>query len=605
MEIRSHAALKRGDPASIGGRCFTAVLSIALLLIAVGSVGGQESTTATASVAERCIAEFTLRDGAGNSFNSSQLTGRSYLVVVFLGTECPLAKLYARRLQRLAEEYRDRGVYVIGINSNAQDSLADLAAYARSEKITFPLLKDPGAAVADLFDAKRTPEAFILDQRRMVRYRGRIDDQFGVGTSRPNPKRNDLMEALNELLNGSEVSLPHTQALGCMIGRVKKANADGPVTFSKQISRILQRHCVDCHRPGEIAPFSLLEYSEVAGWAATIGEVVAGGRMPPWHANPHFGKFADDRSLPAEEKQMIADWVAAGAPEGDRKELPPARQFLASGWQLPREPDVVIPMSTESFRVPAEGVVGYQYFTVDPGWKEDKWFTAAEIRPGNRTVVHHVMVYAVSKEFIRHVGEKTLHGYTVGYVPGLRVSSYPPGMAKRIPAGSQLVFQVHYSTKGAEQLDCSRVGFVLTEPAKVRYEVITSNIGKASLIIPPRIARYRAEAYSPRTLESSYLLSMTPHMHLRGVAFTYQVQLGSGKFETLLDVPRYDSNWQTTYRLAEPLAMPPNSRVRCTAVFDNSDDNPNNPDSGKTVRWGPQEWDEMMVGYFDAAVLRQ
>ena len=485
-----------------------------------GRVAAQAVEPPVAASSEQTIADFTLRDYAGVTFTSAASSRQPILVVVFLGTECPLAKLYAPRIQRLADDYRARGVVVVAIDSNVQDSLADLKLFARNHQLSLPLLKDPGAAVADLFDARRTPEAFVLDAERVVRYRGRIDDQYGVGTMRPSPKRHDLRAALDELLAKTAVSLPRTDPIGCFIGRTKKPDPKSPVTFSNQIARIFNAHCVDCHR-------------------------------------------------------------------------------------LPRAPDVVVPMSAEPFAVPAEGAVEYQHFIVDPKFKEDKWFTAAEVKPGNRAVVHHLMVFAVSKEFLSSGGFTSLEGYTVGYVPGMRVTSFPPGMAKRIPAGSQLVFQVHYTTVGTRQLDLSQLGLQLVDPSKIQYEVVTGSAIKPSIVIPPRIARYRATADSVRIAHGSYLLSMTPHMHLRGASFNYRCVFPSGKIETLLEIPRYDSNWQTTYRLAEPLPMPVNCRIRCDAVFDNSEDNPNNPDCNRTVRWGLQEWDEMMVGYFDVAIPRK
>jgi peroxiredoxin/mono/diheme cytochrome c family protein len=597
-----------GTPAAPRWR---AVLCTSIVLSAIGSmtfagrVAAQDAEPRVAAASEQPLADFTLRDYAGVTFTSAASSRQPILVVVFLGTECPLAKLYAPRIQRLADDYRARGVVVVAIDSNVQDSLADLKLFARDHQLNFPLLKDPGATVADLFDARRTPEAFVLDSERVVRYRGRIDDQYGVGTMRPSPTRHDLRAALDELLAETAVSLPRTDPIGCFIGRTKKPDSKSPVTFSNQIARIFNAHCVDCHRPGEIGPFSLTDYAKAAGWADTIAEATATDRMPPWHAAPHVGKFTGDRRLSAADKKLIADWVAAGAPEGERSQLPPTPKFLDAGWQLPRTPDVVVPMSAEPFALPAEGAVEYQHFIVDPKFKEDKWFTAAEVKPGNRAVVHHLMVFAVSKEFLRSGGFTSLEGYTVGYVPGMRVTSYPPGMAKRIPAGSQLVFQVHYTTVGTRQTDLSQLGLLLVDPNKIQYEVVTGSAIKPSIVIPPRIARYRATADSVRIAHGSYLLSMTPHMHLRGASFNYRCVFPSGKIETLLEVPRYDSNWQTTYRLAEPLPMPVNCRIRCDAVFDNSEDNPNNPDCNRTVRWGLQEWDEMMVGYFDVAIPRK
>jgi mono/diheme cytochrome c family protein len=513
-----------------------------------------------------------------------------------------LARLYSPRLQKLADDYRTRGVAVVGIDSNAQDSITELGAFARLHNIGFPLLKDPGATVADQFGARRTPEAFVLDERRAVRYHGRIDDQYGVGYMRPEPKHHDLRQAIDELLSGKEVSQLRTEPAGCLIGRAKKPDETSSVTFSKQISRIFNQHCVECHRPGEIGPFALTDYQEVAGWADTIAEVVAEDRMPPWHANPKFGKFAGDRSLTAEDKLLIAAWVAAGAPEGNRAELPNAPRFQSSGWHLPREPDAIIPMSAKPFKVAAEGLIDYQFFAVDQVYNEDKWFVAAEVMPGNRAVVHHLLVFAFTKGLAEALSDGTTDGYLAAYVPGMRPASYPEGMAKRIPAGSHLVFQVHYTANGTEQFDCSKLGLIFTDPRKVQYEILTGSVVRRSIAIPPRIARYRATAEFSHVPEQSYLLSMMPHMHLRGSAFNYQLVSPTGKVQTLLDIPHYDSNWQTTYRLLEPLPLPLGSRVRSTAYFDNSENNPNNPDPSKTVRWGLQARDEMMVGYFDIAV---
>lgn len=591
----------------IAVRCRSAFLCMMLggaisLAAGMAPVYAQEAKPVATASAVRPLGDFTLRDFGGKTFALAEAKQPKFVVVIFLGTECPLAKLYAPRLQSLADDYRDKGVAVVGINSNAQDSIAELAVYARLHKLTFPLLKDPGAVVADQFGAKRTPEAFVLDQQRIVRYRGRIDDQYGVGFMRPKPKRHDLREALDELLAGAAVSQPVTAPAGCLIGRTRMPDETSRVTYSNQISRIFNEHCVECHRPGEIGPFSLTDYQEAVGWASTIAEVVEEARMPPWHASSKHGKFAGDRSLSVSEKKLIADWVAAGAPEGDKADLPPQPKFLASGWRLPREPDAIIPMSKTPYKVAAEGIIDYQFFHIPSGLKEDKWISAAEVMPGNREVVHHVTVFAVTEEWVATQGDQTPEGYLAVFVPGLRANAYPEGMAKRIPAGSMLIFQVHYTPNGSEQLDVTKLGLVFTDPRKVRYEVVTGSMTQTALAIPPRTARYRATADSSVLSHDAYLLSMMPHMHARGAAFNYQVFNPAGKMKTLLDIPRYDADWQTAYRLLEPLPLPAGSRLRCTAWFDNSEDNPNNPDPSKMVRWGQQAQDEMMVGYFDVAV---
>lgn len=549
----------------------------------------------------RQVENFELQDFRGTHHALSDYQDHKLVVLAFLGTECPLAKLYGPRLATLAQEYEPQGVQFLGINANVQDSLTEIAAYARRHAIEFPILKDTANRLADSLGAVRTPEVFVLDAERVVRYWGRIDDQYGIGYVRSEPQRNDLKQALDELLAGKEVTTPVTPSVGCHIGRIRKPQPNTSVTYSNQIARILQNHCVECHREGEIAPFALTEYEEVVGWAEMIQEVVREGRMPPWHASDEYGQFENTRRLTSEEKELIYAWVRAGAPQGDPNDLPPQQTFV-TGWQLPRLPDFVAPITAEPFRVPAAGEVRYQYFQIDPGFEEDKWVSAIEIQPGNRAVVHHVLMFAGSPEDVGEVFRGGAHGYHGAYVPGQRVQPYPPGMARRIPAGSRLIFQVHYTPTGSEQLDQSRVGMIFVDPATVQYEVRTASALNSDLRIPPHEANYRAEAAGPRFPANARLLALAPHMHLRGKSFRYEAVLPGGNRITLLEVPRYDFNWQTAYRLAEPMELPAGTRMHCIAHFDNSAENLNNPDPTQTVRWGDQTWDEMMIGYYDYVV---
>lgn len=545
--------------------------------------------------------EFNLNDFRGKASTLDDFKDAKLVVLAFLGTECPLVKLYGPRLASLAEEYRSRGVAFVGINANAQDSVTEIAAYARRSNITFPILKDLGNKVADALGAERTPEVFVLDGDRVVRYQGRIDDQYGIGYQRDEPRRHDLKNALDELLAGKTVSTSRTEAVGCIIGRIKNPKGDASVTYSKHIAPILQARCVECHREGEIAPFSLADYKEVAGWASMIEEVVDEGRMPPWHANPKHGKFSNERRLSEEEKRLIREWNRAGAPEGDPRDLPKPREFV-SGWQLPREPDQVIYMADRPFNVQAEGEVRYKYFAIDPGFTEDKWIQAAEIVPGNRAVVHHILVLIRPPQ---GRGTQALQGFFAAYVPGHRSQPFPDGMAKRIPAGSKLIFQVHYTPIGTPQQDRSKLGLVFADPTRIKHEVVTMAAYNRWLIIPRGADNHRVEAKSPSMRQDAQLLGFMPHMHLRGKSFRYDVVHPDGKTETILDVPNYDFNWQTVYQLQQPITLPRGARLHCTAHFNNSEDNLNNPDPGKIVRWGDQTWEEMMIGYFNVAIPRE
>ena len=553
----------------------------------------------------REIKNFRLQDFRGKHHSLADYDRHELLVVAFLGTECPLVKLYGPRLAAMAREYESQGVGFLGVNANSQDSITEIANYARRHEVDFPLLKDVGNQVADQFGATRTPEVFVLDRARVVRYFGRIDDQYGIGYVRNEAEQHDLRNAIDELLAGKNVSLPAQNAVGCLIGKVRKPDEQAKVTYANQISRIMQKHCVECHREGEIAPFALTDYDEIAGWGEMIAEVVREERMPPWFATQEHGEFKNERRMSSEEKQLIFQWVEAGAPLGDERDLPAPRSWVTD-WQLPKEPDFVAPITEEPYRVPAEGVVDYQYFTIDPGFEEDKWVSAIEIQPGNRAVVHHVLMFSASTDNPRREISRKFRGGVRGYdglyVPGYRLQPYPEGAAKRIAAGSKLFFQVHYTPVGTEQLDQSRIGMVFENPEDVQYEVRTSSAANNALEIPPNEGDFRSEAGSPRLPAKAQLISFLPHMHLRGKSFFYEVVYPGGKRESLLNVPRYDFNWQLEYLLNNPIELPQGSRIHCVAHYDNSEANPVNPDPSQTVRWGDQTWEEMLIGYFNYLV---
>ena len=578
-------------------RCFLLALSLVLHAGHSARSAAPEESQTTGSV----VADFSLKDYRGADRSLDDYRDSKVVVLAFLGTECPLAKLYGTRLGELDRKYRDRGVTILGINSNRQDSITEIAAHARIHNVDFPVLKDLGNRVADQIGAMRTPEVFVLDQSRNVCYHGRIDDQYGVGYIRDGIEKNYLQDAIDDLLAGRDVKTPSTKVVGCFIGRVKQPKADSPVTYSNQVARILQKHCVECHREGEIAPFALTKYDEVVGWGDTMLEVIADRRMPPWHANPEFGHFRNERALTDEEKQTLEQWVAAGCPEGDSSKLPEPVEYV-SGWQLPREPDLVVDMRDHAYEVPAEGAVKYQYFRVDPKLTEDKWILAAEAQPGNRAVVHHILVFVRPPKSRRNGLGNTAGEFFAAYVPGYRTPLYPKGMAKFIPAGSELVFQLHYTPIGSPQEDLSRLGIVFADADEIDHVVVTQQALQHRFEIPPHADNHRVEANSQKAPSEVQLLAFMPHMHLRGKSFRYDAKLPDGHTQTLLDVPEYDFNWQTAYQLAEPVKLPQGSYLHCTATFDNSADNLNNPDPTQTVRWGDQTWNEMMIGYFDVAI---
>ncbi len=577
---------RRGRPAIGWGSTVVA----ALLWLGVLA----NSSLAADSLVGNKAPEFRLADSAGNQISLADLKDKRLVVVLFLGTECPLARLYAPRLSELADKYGEKHVALIGIDSNLQDTPEEIADYVSEHSITFPVLQDPKNIVADAFGAVRTPEVFVLDETRTVRYHGRIDGQYVPGLQKSTNPRRDLALALDELLAGNDVSVPETEAVGCFIGRMPKSTG-GEVTYSREIARIFQNRCVECHREGEIGPFALTSYDEAIGWAETVREVVDQGRMPPWFADPKIGHFVNDARLSDEEKRQIGAWVDAGCPQGDPQDLPEPRQFV-DGWNIP-EPDLVLPMAKQPFQVPAEGVVDYQHLVVDPGFTEDKWMVACEARPGNRQVVHHILVFLQSPGGAVDLLRGSL---LAAYAPGSPPRQTEPGMAKHIPAGSKIIFQMHYTPNGKPQEDMSTLGLKFCDASEVKQTVESSWAINFAFAIPPGAKDYKVTS-KHFFKEDKLLLSMTPHMHMRGKSFRYEVIYPDGRREVLLDVPRWDFNWQIDYILAKPKLIPKGAQLYCEAHYDNSADNPTNPDPTKTIRFGEQTWDEMMIGWFTTA----
>jgi peroxiredoxin len=541
----------------------------------------------------RAVTDFSLPDHRSKRHSLSDLADRPIVVVIFVGAQCPLAQLYAPRLAELCREYEPHGVAFLGINANAQDSLADVAAFVRNHRLPFPILKDPDHAVADLLGVQRTPEAFVLDGQRIVRYWGRIDDQHAVGVRGGLAPRRHLAEALDDLLAHRPVARPIVPSVGCCIGRVPRGTPRGEVTYSRHIRPLLEKRCVECHRPGEAAPFSLTDYRDAVAWSAMIREVVSEGRMPPWFASPQFGHFRNDARLSPAEKHLLIAWIDDHCPEGESRGATLSPK-LSPGWRIP-SPDQVLFMSAEAHRVPAEGEVEYEYFVIDPGFTEDRYLRAAEVRPGNRAVVHHALVALVPPGESR--AKLDTLGALLDYAPGMPPMILPEGSALRIPAGSKLLFQMHYTPNGSPQQDRSYLGMVFADPRTVKRCVHGGAVINQAIDIPPGARDYAlsAEHVLP---EDVRLLSLSPHMHLRGKSFRVEAHFPDGRREVLLDVPRYDFNWQLRYDLAEAKALPRGTRLVCAARYDNSSSNPANPDPTMAVGWGDQTRDEMLICFF-------
>jgi hypothetical protein len=422
----------------------------------------------------------------------------------------------------------------------------------------------------------------------------------------PHPELEKFMKHLHILLAVA------TCCAGCVFGQEP---GHPPPAFAKDVAPILQKHCVTCHRPGEAAPFSMLTYEQTKPWAATIKMVVTQKIMPPWYADPQYGHFANERSLSADEIRTLVAWVNSGAQKGDAEAMPAQAENFVEGWGIPA-PDVVFQLP-KPFPVPASGVIDYQYVIVPTGFTEDKWVQMLEVRPTDRAVVHHIIAYLrePGSNYFKDqkkgvffvapppkVDEKTdtsalPSDFLVGYAPGQAAEILRPGEGKLIKAGSDIVFEVHYTPNGTPTMDQTKLGLVLTKtPPKER--VLTLSASNGTFKIPPGDPNYRVDATFEVRKEVT-LVGLHPHMHSRGKSFEYRLVFPDGRKETILSVPAYNWHWQLWYNLAEPIVLPQGTKIECTAHFDNSPSNPENPDPTKSVIWGQQSWDEMMVGFFN------
>jgi peroxiredoxin len=571
------------------------VLPVLTLLIASATgLAAHDDPKAAAPAPGAVVPDFQLRDIHRRPRSLAGYKDARAFVVAFTDTECPVGNLYLPTLIDLHQQYAARGVQFVAINSSGQDAFVSVSAHAQERGIPFPVLKDFDQSVAGSFGAKRTPEVFLLDASRTVRYHGRIDDRYAVGVTREHPTRQDLREAIDDLLAGRPVATPQTEVSGCPIERLRNPHVGQEVTYARHVARIIQDRCQECHRPGEIAPFSLMTFDDAEKRTGRIREALVEERMPPWHADPRYGKFVNDRRLSRDERNTLLAWIDAGAPRGDDRDLPPPRKFV-DGWKI-GEPERVFMLAKE-FEVPATGVLDYQRFVINPGFQEDIWVQAAECRPGNRKVVHHILVYILAPGHREPYDADGTAATLVGWAPGDMPVVYPPGTARKIPAGSRLMFEIHYTPDGTAQTDRSSVGIILAkQPPKRSVEM--NILANMLFRIPPRAASYQGQMTF--TFPSDALvMSFMPHMHLRGTSARYDLTYPDGRTETLLSVPDYDFGWQSGYRFREPLRVPKGSRLTWIGRWDNSADNPRNPDPSKTVYWGLQTWDEMQNGWME------
>lgn len=512
-------------------------------------------------------------------------------IVLFVqGNGCPLVRKRIPELKRLRDSFQSQGILFGMLNANLQDGRENLVEEAQAFDIDLPILVDEAQLVARMLEIERTAEALLIDSKTSrVVFRGPIDDRLSYQTEKPEASEHYLADAIHALLAGETPEFPEMEAPGC---RISFAGPDREaISYSDHVAPVLKKRCVQCHSQGGVGPFAMSSYRKVKGWSEMIGEVILTKQMPPWHADPHIGTFANDSGMTAEEARTVSEWIRAGSPRGDGPD--PLEDFHPEQpeWVL-GTPDAILDLPRQE--VPAEGIVEYRYVYLDSPFDRDVWLRAAEIKPGNTQVLHHVIV--TSEKASEEKGNKLSGQWITGYAPGTAPATCPEGTGVFLPQGHRLKFQLHYTVSGREEEDLTRLGFYLLEEAPPKT-LKTHAIAHSKFRIPPHDREYR-EAYRKKIGEDILIYGVNPHMHFRGKWMHFTIQRPDGSEEPLLSVPNYNFNWQRTYHLAQPVPVAAGSELIIRNAWDNSVMNLHNPDPTKSVRWGDQSFEEMFFATF-------
>ena len=515
-------------------------------------------------------------------------------VIFIFDVDCPMSLKLAPKIKRLESQFKSLQIKHLLISK--QVSKEEVLKVYKKRAFQGELLvdsKDEQAARA--LKVKTTCEVFLVDGSGTLIYRGAIDDQYGIGFAKDKVSSHYLVDAVNAFLNTDTPKVRLTSAPGCLVEFDEKERVQSKITFHKDISRILQSRCQRCHHDGGVGPFNLITFGEVKERRKMIKYVVEKKLMPPWFTRGG-GPWRDNYNLTDAERKLILEWIAAGTPEGDNTDAPLPKKFPKK-W-LMEKPDLVVPLE-KKIAVKAEGTMRYQNVNVRVPTKEDKWVSAVEIRTTNPQVLHHVLVFhlGADRSKFRQADTSGVRGFFAGYVPGNQMSVYPEGSGKKLAAGTYLRFQLHYTPNGTAVNDQISIAFKFHDK-KPASTIETKSAFNSRFAIPPFADNHKVQARH-KFLQDGYLVGFSPHAHLRGKSFKYDLVSPDGKRETLVDIPQYDFNWQITYQYQNPRKVKAGSYLEVTAHYDNSDKNPANPDPSARVRFGDQTFEEMMIGYFE------
>lgn len=544
----------------------------------------------------------------GQSIHLKPQAGQA-LTLIFYSTQCPIANAYSNTLSELAKTFPENKARFIGVCVDPDLTKAQILAHSKEFGWNFPILHDTSGKLVSQFGAKVTPEVFVVDASGQVQYQGRIDDQFAARQKRnPNPQKHELKDALTAVTSGQPVAIALTTAIGCPVPELKEVVAKPIPTYSREISRIIQKNCQECHSKGQIGPFPLETYEHARKRASDLANVTSGKLMPPWKPQRGFGRaMKHDRSLAEADIQAFADWSEAGAPLGNIADMPAPVSF-ATDWKL-GTPDMVLQLPA-GYVIPATGPDLYRCFVLPTNLPDDRYISAVEFKPDNRKVVHHILGWVdVSGEgrkkdelepgpgYISFVGADILtHSDISGWAAGRGPTILPEGAGYSIPKKSDVILQLHYHPSGKPETDRSQVGLYFSrKPIKAALHRTAANNTDITIAAGAKNHEIKAEWVIPTDVVAHFV---SPHMHLVGKDMKMSVTFPDGHVEDLIHIPNWDFNWQSAYEFEKPMDLPKGSILKVVAHYDNSSENPTNPNSPpKEIKWGPATYDEMCVGF--------
>ena len=544
-----------------------------------GSAEAPQPRSVAAAGIGRMIGNVEFKDLSGQAHRLRTLAAaQPFTVIAVTSPSCPLSRKYAPTLAALEDAWKAKGVQFIFTGAIVTDPPESLAALAEQHALDGLCTADTNQSLLQALQAESTTEVFLIDRALTLHYRGAVDDQYGIGYQKDQPTQNYLADALAAVTVHQRPRLAATTAPGCALELEKLAPAAATaLTWHRDVSRVIQRNCQECHRSGGTGPFEMSKMEDVTGHAAMIKKVINKGIMPPWFAAPQTGAhaitWANDRSLSETDRTALLTWLAGDRAAGDPAEAPVPLTWPQE-WVM-GTPDAVVEIP-QPVAVSATGRMKYQYREVTTSFPEDRWVTGIEVRPTALEQVHHVL------EFASAPGQRRVtdgDDFFAAYVPGSCATIYPEDYAKKLPAGARLTFQLHYTPNGTATEDRTRLGLKFSNAAP-RYEVHVAAAKQHRFRIPPGAPNHEVKGTLPFPFDSQ-IISFMPHMHMRGKAFRYDLVDPAGERRELLSVPAYDFNWQLQYRSAEPVLAMTGSRIEATAWYDNSPENPNNPDSPK------------------------